>query len=96
SIEAPASLTVGSNGAGCSGGAQFVTMGGVDFAANVSFDSSQIIAKGDISFTANGDGQSGVSLISKGSITATANGAMNVCNSGLLANMVFKQFRMVM
>lgn len=96
SIEAPSGLTIGNGGAGCTGGAQFVTLGGVDFAASVGFQASQIIASGDISFTANGDGQTGVSLIAGGDITATANGDMNVCNSGIFNGMTFKQIRMVM
>ena len=69
---------------GCApgGGAQLLTMGGVEFAAAMEIYGGQVIAKGDITFTANAYGVQGASLISGGTLSGTSNMAMGFCGGG--------------
>src|SRR5690606_4956976 len=69
SISAPSGLRLGADDS-CAegGGAQVLTLGGVDVAAGVEFYGGQIVAAADIAFTANADGIEGASLVAGGEI----------------------------
>lgn len=95
SVTSPASLRVGADD-GCAdgGGAQILTLGGVDVAAGIEFFGGQIIASGDIEFTANADGIEGASLVSGGRISGTSNMTMGFCGNGMEDNFELNYFRL--
>ncbi len=78
------------------GGAAIWTYGDVKTASALSGFGAQILALGDIQFTANADGIQGVSFIAGGRIDGTSNSNMGFCNNGGTEN--FQEdpyFRMV-
>ncbi|RZW07599.1 MAG: hypothetical protein EX266_06265 [Rhodobacteraceae bacterium] len=96
-IDGASGVTLGRND-GCTpgGGTQIVTMGGVNFPANLSIFGSQIIAMGDIDFEANANGVEGVSMVAGGQIDSTSNMDMGFCNgSGLENRFEAEYFRVV-
>jgi len=96
SINAPSTLQIGRND-NCApgGGAQILTMGGVDLAADMRMYGGQIIAKGDVSFAANANGIEGASIISGGQISGTSNMTMGFCGDGMEDNFHAEYFRLV-
>lgn len=80
SMNAPSSLVLGDND-GCTdgGGVTLLTMGGVEFAADLHVYGSRIIAMGDIYFRANATGIEGASFISGGEIDGTSNSVFGFC-----------------
>ena len=76
------------------GGAQVLTLGGVDVAANLAMFGGQIIATGDIGFSARADGMQGVSMISGSTISGTSNMSMALCGTGMENDLEAKYFRM--
>ena len=68
------------------GGVQIVTMGGVNFPAQLHVYGSQIIAMGNIDFEANANGIHGVSMVAGGEIDSTSNMDMGFCNGAGLEN----------
>ncbi len=82
---------------GCAegGGAQLLSMGGMDFAGNLEIYGSQLLAAGDIQFAANADGIEGASLVAGGRIDGTSNMAMGFCGTGMDANFQANYFRLV-
>ena len=78
------------------GNASIWTMGSFNSAANLSGYGAQILAYGDIDFTANAGGLEGVSFITFGKIEGTSEGAMGYCNGQGTENFaVAPYFRMV-
>lgn len=67
---------------GVGGGTSIWTYGDVKTASALSGYGAQILALGDIQFTANADGIEGVSFISQGRIDGTSNSNMGFCNNG--------------
>ena len=63
------------------GGAQIFTLGGINIAASMEIYGSQIIAAGDVEFTANADGVEGASIIAGGEISGTSNMQMGFCGT---------------
>ena len=61
------------------GSVQLITFGGFDVAAALEIYSSQVIARGPISFTAQADGIYGGSFISGEYIDGTSNTDMGAC-----------------
>lgn len=78
------------------GGAQIWTYGDVKTASDLSGFGAQILALGDIQFTANASGIEGVSFISNGRIDGTSNSSMGFCsNAGTENFQTASYFRML-
>jgi len=65
------------------GGAQFVTLGGINFASAMEYHGSQAIAGGDIHLAAGVRGLSGIAVQAAGNISVTANNVMGACSGGV-------------
>lgn len=78
------------------GGAQLVTRGGVEVAANLRLFGGQIIAGETIQFAANAEGIQGASLIAGGMIDGTSNMDMGFCGSGMEQNFTASYFRLAL
>lgn len=96
SITGASGLQVGLND-NCApgGGAQIITDGGMDFPSAMSMFGGQLIAKGDVSFSADGNGVDGASVISGGTVSGTSNMTMAYCGTGMENNFQAEYFRMV-
>ena len=77
------------------GGAQLISLGGMNFASGVSIHGGQLIALREISFAANGDGLRGTSIISGDTVSGTSNMEMGLCGTGMGGNLSLDYFRMV-
>lgn len=77
------------------GGAQLVTLGGMNFAAQLQVYGSQLLAIGDIEFAAQADGIQGAAMVSAGTISGTSNMSMAFCGTGMENNFEAQYFRMV-
>jgi len=97
SFTAPSGLSIGAND-DCApgGGAQLVTYGGVDVAADLQLFGGQIIALGNIAFSANAGGIQGASMISGGEISGTSNMDMGFCGTGMADNFEAPYFRLAL
>jgi len=96
SISAPSGFRLGRNDTcGTGGGANIITRGTFDVAAGLEVYGGQIIAEGDILFTANADGIEGASFISGGVISGTSNMDMGFCDNGMETIIEVDYFRMV-
>ncbi len=96
SIHSAAELQIGRND-NCTpnGGSQLLSLGSMTFPALLDIYGSQLIAKGDISFTANALGIQGVSMIAGGVISGTSNMIMGFCNNaGMERNFEVEYFRL--
>jgi Flp pilus assembly protein TadG len=100
----PTDAVTGASGArlgvadGCAsgGGSQIITLGGVKVPSGMTVYGGQIVAQGNISFSAGGDGVRGVSLVAGGTISGTSNMEMQSCNgSGMDGNIVVPYARLV-
>ncbi len=76
------------------GGANVLTLGGVDFSAGLQAFGGQILAIKDIEFAANANGIEGASFISYGTISGTSNMSMGFCGDGMEYNFEAEYFRM--
>lgn len=96
SHNASAGLVIGKDD-GCApgGGAQLVTMGGMDFAADLHIYGSQLLAVGDIEFAANADGVEGAAMVAGGTISGTSNMNMGFCGTGMDDNFHAAYFKLV-
>lgn len=95
SITAPSGLQAGRNDACAAGGSvQILTQGGMEFASKLALYGSQLMAKGDITFSANADGIEGASIISGGTISGTSNMAMGYCGTAMDNNYAADYFRL--
>ena len=95
-IDGASGIVLGRND-NCSagGGVQIVTMGGVNFPAQLHVYGSQIVAMGDIDFEANANGIQGVSMVAGGQIDSTSNMDMGFCaGAGLENRFEAEYFRM--
>lgn len=95
SITSASNLFVGKDD-GCSegGGTQLLTLGGMSFTASLSIYGSQLIARGDIEFSANANGIQGASIIAGGTISGTSNMDMGFCGTGMENNFEAEYFRL--
>jgi len=97
SFTAPSGLSIGLNdNCASDGGAQLITRGGVDVAADLQIYGGQIIALGDIAFSANANGIQGASLVSAKTISGTSNMDMGFCGTGMEANFEAPYFRLAL
>jgi len=95
SINSPSGLVVGQDdGSADVGGAQLLTLGGMNFAADLHVFGSQLIAVGDIEFAANANGVEGASMIAGGMLSGTSNMTMGFCGSGMEDNFEASYFRL--
>jgi len=95
SITSPSSITLGKNDSCADGGGSvLLTMGGISLTSKIHIYGSQMIAKGNIDFTANADGIQGASLIAGGTIDGTSNGKMAFCGTGMTNIYEAEYFRM--
>lgn len=96
SITAPSTLQIGKNDK-CAegGGAQILTLGGVSLAADMRMYGGQIIAQGDVAFSANANGIEGASIISGRTISGTSNMTMGFCGDGMEDSFRAAYFRLV-
>ncbi|WP_316298133.1 TadG family pilus assembly protein [Aliisedimentitalea sp. MJ-SS2] len=77
------------------GDAQIATLGSIDFPSNMQLYGGQMIAQGDISFSANAYGVQGASVIAGGRIDGTSNMQMGFCDgAGMGNNYEAQYFRM--
>lgn len=77
------------------GGAQIVTLGGVDFASGAHLFGSQIIAAKDIVLTAGARGIEGAALVAGGTLAVTSTGAVGYCGgNGMESNYEAAYFRL--
>lgn len=94
-FSAPNGITLGkSDGCDPGGSTQLVTRGHVDFSSGLSMNGSQIIAGGDVKFTANGDGVNGASIVAGGVVEATSNGQFAFCGDGMEHSFLAEYFRL--
>ncbi len=84
SIKSPNGLRLGIDD-GCTkgGGGRIVSMGGMNFAADLEIYGSQLLGLGDIEFAARANGIEGASVISNGRISGTSNMSMSYCGGGM-------------
>lgn len=96
SHNASAGLVIGKDD-GCApgGGAQLVTLGGMDFASDLHIYGSQLLAVGDIEFSANADGVEGAAMVAGGTISGTSNMNMGFCGTGMDDNFHAAYFKLV-
>jgi len=77
------------------GGAQLVTLGGMDFPANLQVFGGQLLALGDIEFTANANGIEGAAMVAGGTVSGTSNMRMGFCGgAGMEDNFEAAYFRL--
>lgn len=91
-----AGLTVGLND-NCApgGGAQLLSLGSMDFPANLNIYNGQFLAVGDIKFAANADGVKGAAMVAGGEISGTSNMTMAFCGNGMEDNFHAEYFKLV-
>ena len=95
SVTAPNGVQLGKDdNCATGGGAQILTWGGVNIAADLKLYGGQIIAAGDVSFSANANGMQGASIISGGEISGTSNMRMAFCGTGMEGNFGVDYFRL--
>lgn len=97
SIHASSDLTIGKDDScATGGGAQVLSHGGVNVAAKLNLYGGQVVALGDISFSANADGVEGASIISGGDVDGTSNATLAYCGdgSGMEGNFEADYFRL--
>lgn len=97
SVSAPSTLQLGKNDK-CAkgGGAQILTLGGLDAAADLRMYGGQIIAKGNVAFAANANGIEGASIIAGGTISGTSNMTMGFCGDGMEDSFTAEYFRLAL
>lgn len=96
SVSSPSGLQIGKDDH-CAedGGAQVLTLGGFDVAADLKVFGGQVLAWGDIAFSANANGIEVASFVSYGTISGTSNMTMGFCGSGMEDNFEADYFRLV-
>lgn len=98
SITGASNVTLGNvDACAAEGGAQLLTLGGISFSSGLSVYGVQLLAAGDIGFSASGTGVQGVSLVSGGTISGTSGMTMTYCNgAGMEQNFRMSYARLVM
>ncbi len=95
SISAPSSLQVGrDDNCADGGGSQILTMGSMDYAADLKIFGGQLLAQKDINFAANADGIQGASMVAGGQVNGTSNMNMGFCGTGMANNFEAEYFRL--
>lgn len=95
SIQGASGLILGKKDDCAKGGeSQLVTKGGFYTAADMKANGSQILAAGDIVFSAQGDGLDGISMVAGGLISGTSNMNMAICGTKETSNFQANYFRL--
>lgn len=95
SINAPSGLRIGrDDNCATGGGAQILTLGGLDVAAKLQLYGGQIVALKDIAFSAEAYGLQGASMVAGGHISGTSNMNMGFCHNGMEDNFHADYLRM--
>ncbi len=96
SMTSAAGLQIGEND-NCAegGGAQLITLGSMDFPADLKMYGGQLLARYDVSFSANADGIEGAAIVAGGEISGTSNMEMGFCGSGMENNFHAEYFKLV-
>jgi Flp pilus assembly protein TadG len=76
------------------GGVNLVTLGGIDMASGINAYGVQLMAVGDVNFSANANGVEGISIISGGRIDGTSNMKMGFCGNGNDHNLEIDYYRL--
>jgi Flp pilus assembly protein TadG len=96
SITAASGLQIGENdNCAAGGGAQLVTMGSMNFPADLRIYGGQLLAYNNVSFAANANGIQGAAIVAGGEISGTSNMAMGFCGSGMENNFQAEYFKLV-
>lgn len=96
SMSASAGLQVGlDDNCATGGGSQLVTAGSMSFPSDLQIYGSQLLAKHDISFSANADGIQGAAIVAGGTISGTSNMAMGFCGTSMEGNFNAEYFKLV-
>ena len=96
SMSASSGLQIGLNdNCAAGGGSQLVTAGSMSFPSNLQIYGSQLLAKSDISFSANANGIQGAAIVAGGTISGTSNMSMGFCGTGMDANFNAEYFKLV-
>lgn len=97
SMTASSGLQIGRNDNCAEGGdVQLVTMGSMDFPADLSIYGSQLLAVHDVSFSANAVGIQGAAIVAGGEISGTSNMNMGFCGTGMENNFMAEYFKLVL
>jgi Flp pilus assembly protein TadG len=96
SLDANQRIYIGRNdNCATGGGAQLVTMGSVTFTSNLHMYGGQVLAKQNITFTANASGIQGAAMVAGGTISGTSNMSMGFCGNGMENNFHAEYFKLV-
>lgn len=97
SMTAASGVQVGRNdNCAADGGSQLVTLGSMDFPADLKVYGGQLLAVHDISFAANANGIQGAAFVAGGQISGTSNMAMGFCGSGMETSFQAEYFKLVL
>ena len=96
SISGASGFTLGrDDGCSAGGGAQLVTLGGMNFPSNLQVYGGQLVAAGDVDFEARANGIEGISIVAGGEIDGTSLMNMGFCGGdGLENNFMAEYFRL--
>jgi hypothetical protein len=96
SMVSAAGLQIGRDDDCAAGGdAQLVTAGSMSFPSDLKLFNAQLLAKGDIAFSANASGIKGAALVAGGTISGTSNMEMAFCGTGMANNFHAEYFKLV-
>lgn len=96
SLNSSAGLVVGKDDNCEPGGdVQLVTLGGMKFTSDLHIYGSQLLAQGDIEFSANANGVEGAAMVAGGTISGTSNMNMSFCGKGMENNFQASYFKLV-
>ncbi len=98
SIDGPNGIVLGKNdNCTAGGGAQLMTLGGMSFASGLEVYGAQLLAAGNISFSASALGVRGAAFVAGGTISATSGVTMSYCSgAGMEQNFRMIYARLVM
>lgn len=95
-LNSSSGLVIGKDdGCAAGGGAQLVTLGGMKFTSDLHIYGSQLLALGDIEFSANAEGVEGAAMVAGGTISGTSNMNMGFCGTGMEDNFQASYFKLV-
>ena len=94
-VSTPSGFRLGQNdNCASGGGAQLLTYGSISGASGLEIFGSQILALGNVEFTAENNGIQGASIVSGGTVSITSGSAMGFCGSGMETVFQAEYFRM--
>lgn len=95
-INASSGVVIGRpDGCAAGGETQLLAFGSMRFPSDLTIYGSQLLARGDISFSARADGVHGTSMVAGGEISGTSNMTMAFCNNAVNTNFEVDYFKLV-